>query len=174
MRRTGSVAKAVHLTNLLLVASRRRVSANAEAGIQIGRSHSSHARVRRIDRYGSYHTRSVRAALFHSPSQPERESLLSSAAMPWQQDREQFGTFGLPRVRENVALCRPVLKQLRVTPHSKVGIISNNRHEWATIAAASYCLNCALVPTHEAQLPKDWTKHSQRLGMLCFILLHVG
>lgn len=72
-----------------------------------------------------------------------------------------------------------------VTPYSKVGIISNNRHEWATIAAATYSLNATLVPMYEgksvhqfallvkqiidlitllintastsAQLPKDWT-----------------
>ena len=58
---------------------------------------------------------------------------------------------------KNVALCRIILKQLGVRPHSKVGIISSNRHEWATIAAATYSLNAALVPMYEAQLPKDWT-----------------
>mmetsp|Transcript_15704 Transcript_15704/g.28479 ORF Transcript_15704/g.28479 Transcript_15704/m.28479 type:complete len:713 (+) Transcript_15704:214-2352(+) len=57
----------------------------------------------------------------------------------------------------NVAQCRSVLKHLGVQPHSKVGIISNNRHEWATIAAATYSLNATLVPMYEAQLPKDWT-----------------
>lgn len=61
----------------------------------------------------------------------------------------QFGT--------NVAQCRSVLKHLGVQSHSKVGIISNNRHEWATIAAATYSLNATLVPMYEAQLPKDWT-----------------
>jgi long-chain acyl-CoA synthetase len=40
---------------------------------------------------------------------------------------------------------------------SKVAIISNNRWEWATIAAAAYSLNAALVPMYEAQLPSDWT-----------------
>ena len=38
---------------------------------------------------------------------------------------------------------------LGVTPYSKVGIISNNRHEWATIAAATYSLNATLVPMYE-------------------------
>lgn len=56
-----------------------------------------------------------------------------------------------------VSHCRRVLLQLGVTPHSKVGIISNNRHEWATIAAAAYSLSVALVPMYEAQLPRDWT-----------------
>lgn len=58
---------------------------------------------------------------------------------------------------KNVALCRIVLQQLGVRPYSKVGIISNNRQEWATIAAATYSLNAAVVPMYEAQLPKDWT-----------------
>lgn len=38
----------------------------------------------------------------------------------------------------------------------KVGIISNNRWEWAAIATASYSLNANLVPMYEAQLPSDW------------------
>jgi len=58
---------------------------------------------------------------------------------------------------KSVALCRIVLKQLGLRPYSKVGIISNNRQEWATIAAAAYSINAALVPMYEAQLPKDWT-----------------
>ena len=46
----------------------------------------------------------------------------------------------------NVNTCRSLLRQLNVTPHSKVGIISNNRSEWATIAASTYSLNATLVP----------------------------
>eukprot|EP00581_Thalassiosira_minuscula_P008068 CAMPEP_0183703644 /NCGR_PEP_ID=MMETSP0737-20130205/1321_1 /TAXON_ID=385413 /ORGANISM="Thalassiosira miniscula, Strain CCMP1093" /LENGTH=699 /DNA_ID=CAMNT_0025930441 /DNA_START=117 /DNA_END=2216 /DNA_ORIENTATION=+ len=58
----------------------------------------------------------------------------------------------------DVSHCRSVLRdQLGVQPHSKVGIISNNRREWATLAAATYSLNAALVPMYEAQLPQDWT-----------------
>jgi long-chain acyl-CoA synthetase len=38
-----------------------------------------------------------------------------------------------------------------------VAVISNNRWEWATVAAAAYSLNAALVPMYEAQLPSDWT-----------------
>ena len=72
-------------------------------------------------------------------------------------DGNKFDWMTYREFGENIALCRSVLKQLGVQPHSKVGIISNNRHEWATIAAASYSLNCALVPMYEAQLPKDWT-----------------
>jgi len=43
-----------------------------------------------------------------------------------------------------------------VQAYDKVGIISNNRWEWATIAAACYSLNANLVPMYEAQLPTDW------------------
>ena len=39
---------------------------------------------------------------------------------------------------------------------SKIGIISNNRWEWAVIASAAYSLNATLVPMYEAQLSKDW------------------
>lgn len=58
---------------------------------------------------------------------------------------------------EKVNHCRSVLKDLGVQEFSKVGIISNNRWEWATIAAAAYSLNATLVPMYEAQLPTDWT-----------------
>jgi len=46
---------------------------------------------------------------------------------------------------------------LGVQEYSKVGIIANNRWEWAAIAAATYSLNATLVPMYEAQLPTDWT-----------------
>jgi len=58
---------------------------------------------------------------------------------------------------EKVSHCRTVLKDLGVKEFSKVGIISNNRWEWATIAAAAYSLNATLVPMYEAQLPSDWS-----------------
>jgi long-chain acyl-CoA synthetase len=44
-----------------------------------------------------------------------------------------------------------------VEEFGKVAIISNNRWEWAAIAAAAYSLNASLVPMYEAQLPSDWT-----------------
>lgn len=53
--------------------------------------------------------------------------------------------------------CRAVLHDLDVKPGDKVGIISNNRWEWATISAAAYSLNASIVPMYEAQLPADWT-----------------
>jgi long-chain acyl-CoA synthetase len=44
-----------------------------------------------------------------------------------------------------------------VQEHDKVGLISNNRVEWVTIACAAYSLNANVVPMYEAQLPSDWT-----------------
>lgn len=52
--------------------------------------------------------------------------------------------------------CRAMLSDLGVTEYSKVGVISNNRWEWATIAAAAYSLNATMVPMYEAQATKDW------------------
>jgi long-chain acyl-CoA synthetase len=43
-----------------------------------------------------------------------------------------------------------------VGQYDKIGIISNNRYEWAVIACAAYSLNASLVPMYEAQLPSDW------------------
>jgi long-chain acyl-CoA synthetase len=57
-------------------------------------------------------------------------------------------------------LCRPLTLltfSVGVEEYGKVAIISNNRWEWATIAAAAYSLNASLVPMYEAQLPSDWT-----------------
>mmetsp|Transcript_21098 Transcript_21098/g.58693 ORF Transcript_21098/g.58693 Transcript_21098/m.58693 type:complete len:691 (+) Transcript_21098:50-2122(+) len=58
---------------------------------------------------------------------------------------------------QKVNQCRSLLKDLGIGEHSKIAIISNNRWEWATIAAATYSLNATLVPMYEAQLPSDWT-----------------
>ena len=44
-----------------------------------------------------------------------------------------------------------------VDKYDRVAIISNNRVEWAVIAAAAYSLSAAIVPMYEAQLPNDWT-----------------
>jgi long-chain acyl-CoA synthetase len=41
--------------------------------------------------------------------------------------------------------------------HDKVGVISNNRWEWAAVAAACFSLNANMVPMYEAQLASDWT-----------------
>eukprot|EP00566_Odontella_aurita_P007126 CAMPEP_0113538672 /NCGR_PEP_ID=MMETSP0015_2-20120614/7495_1 /TAXON_ID=2838 /ORGANISM="Odontella" /LENGTH=741 /DNA_ID=CAMNT_0000438271 /DNA_START=484 /DNA_END=2709 /DNA_ORIENTATION=+ /assembly_acc=CAM_ASM_000160 len=58
---------------------------------------------------------------------------------------------------DKVDTCRTVLKDLGIGEYSKVGIISNNRWEWACISSAAHSLNATVVPMYEAQLPKDWT-----------------
>jgi len=70
---------------------------------------------------------------------------------------ETFEWMSFREYGERVNECRSVLKDLGVEEFSKVGIISNNCWEWATIAAATYSLNATLVPMYEAQLPADWT-----------------
>src|SRR5262245_14613037 len=48
------------------------------------------------------------------------------------------------------------LAQIGISRGDKVGIISNNRIEWAVIAYATYGLGAAYVPMYESQLEKDW------------------
>jgi len=74
-----------------------------------------------------------------------------------EKDKGQFEWMNYAEYGDKVNLCRSVLKDLGVQEFSKVGIISNNRWEWATIAAAAYSLNATLCPMYEAQLPTDWT-----------------
>ncbi len=51
---------------------------------------------------------------------------------------------------------RAALALLAVGPGDKVGIISNNRVEWAIAAYATFGRNAVFVPMYEAQLPKEW------------------
>jgi long-chain acyl-CoA synthetase len=48
------------------------------------------------------------------------------------------------------------LAQIGIGRGDKVGIISNNRIEWAVIAYATYGRGAAYVPMYESQLEKDW------------------
>jgi long-chain acyl-CoA synthetase len=48
------------------------------------------------------------------------------------------------------------LAQLGIGRGDKVGIIANNRIEWAVAAYATYGLGAAYVPMYESQLEKDW------------------
>jgi long-chain acyl-CoA synthetase len=50
----------------------------------------------------------------------------------------------------------PYLLSTGIREHCKIGLISNNRWEWAALASAAYSLNAAIVPMYETQLPKDW------------------
>jgi long-chain acyl-CoA synthetase len=51
---------------------------------------------------------------------------------------------------------RAGLASLGVSRGAKIGIISNNRIEWAVLAYAGYGLGAAFVPMYESQLEKDW------------------
>src|SRR3954465_14769816 len=53
------------------------------------------------------------------------------------------------------ALCTG-LASVAVGRGDKVGIIANNRLEWAVVAYATYGSGAALVPMYESQLEKDW------------------
>jgi long-chain acyl-CoA synthetase len=68
-----------------------------------------------------------------------------------------YSVYFFPTDASKVDQCRAMLHDLNVQPYDKVGIISNNRWEWATISAAAYSLNAAIVPMYEAQLAADWT-----------------
>jgi len=66
-----------------------------------------------------------------------------------------WSTYGEHAVR--VEKCRSVLRELGIGPNSKIGLISNNRWEWAALASAAHSLSASIVPMYEAQMPKDWT-----------------
>ncbi len=51
---------------------------------------------------------------------------------------------------------RGLLHGLGIEPGDRVGIISNNRPEWAVVAGAAYQLGATVVPMYESQLAKDW------------------
>ena len=55
-----------------------------------------------------------------------------------------------------VAKTRTLLSSLGVKRGSTVGVISNNRVEWAAVSCAAYSLSAIMTPMYEAQLPSDW------------------
>jgi long-chain acyl-CoA synthetase len=48
------------------------------------------------------------------------------------------------------------LASLGVEKGDKIGIISNNRVEWAVVAYGTYTRGAVIVPMYESQLEKDW------------------
>lgn len=108
-------------------------------------------------------------------------------------DNPLFGTYKAAEIEENVVKdqpeakgsfewmtygeyaelvdrCRTVLKSVGIGQYDKIGLISNNRWEWAALAAAAYSLNATIVPMYETQLPKDWTyilNDSQCSALFC-------
>ncbi len=79
-------------------------------------------------------------------------------------DRELFGTkqgsqwkwMTYGEFKKLVDAFRGALAALGVKEGDKVGIIANNRVEWAVACYATYGLKAAFVPMYEAQLPKEW------------------
>src|SRR5690606_26115664 len=80
-------------------------------------------------------------------------------------EREVFGTkngdgsWTWIHVREFeavVAQARAGLAALGVQKGDRVGIVSDNRVEWAVCAFACYMLGACYVPMYEAQESKDW------------------
>ena len=57
------------------------------------------------------------------------------------------------------------LASLRIGPGDRVGIIANNRVEWAVVAYATYGLGAALVPMYESQLAREWTFIARDAGL---------
>src|SRR5688572_23237239 len=51
---------------------------------------------------------------------------------------------------------RGALAALGVKAGDKVGIVSNNRVEWAVACYATYGLRAAFVPMYEQQEPEEW------------------
>ena len=88
----------------------------------------------------------------------------------WQASAERFGPRVLflsksgagwietsyREVGERMDALRGGLASLGVGPGDRVGMISNNRVEWAVVAFATYGLGAVLVPMYEAQLERDW------------------
>ena len=52
---------------------------------------------------------------------------------------------------------RAGLAQRGIQAGDRVGVISDNREEWAILAFACYGLGACLVPMYQAQLPEEWS-----------------
>jgi long-chain acyl-CoA synthetase len=62
------------------------------------------------------------------------------------------------------------LDALGVKPGDRVGVIANNRYEWAVCAYATYGLGAEYAPMYESQLAKDWEFILRDCGAkVCFV-----
>ncbi len=66
----------------------------------------------------------------------------------------QWMTYG--QFEREVAEVRAGLASLGVKAGDRVGVIANNRPEWAIGAYATYGLGAAYVPMYESQMPTEW------------------
>jgi long-chain acyl-CoA synthetase len=58
--------------------------------------------------------------------------------------------------RDEVDACRAALARLGVGPGDRVGIVADNRVEWAVACYATYGRGAAFVPMYEAQKSDEW------------------
>jgi long-chain acyl-CoA synthetase len=104
---------------------------------------------------------------YHCNSSTSSSSTTASSS----KEGGQFHWTTYTKFGQDVCHARYILQnELQITPYTKVGIISNNRYEWAIFAAATYSLSAILVPMYESQLSKDWTYivlDSQCKALLC-------
>lgn len=73
--------------------------------------------------------------------------------------RQADGTFRWMTYRETgerVDAVRAGLAKMGIGKGDAVGLIANNRAEWAVAAFATYGLGARFVPMYEAELPKTW------------------
>jgi len=56
-----------------------------------------------------------------------------------------------------VKAARTHLVNCGISQGDSVGVVSNNRWEWAAIAQACYSLSAVMCPMYEAQMPSDWS-----------------
>lgn len=112
--------------------------------------------------FGTYHCESSSTTSSSTTTTASSSSREVGGQFHW----TTYANFG-----QDVALARSILQnELHITPYTKVGIISNNRLEWAILAAATYSVSAILVPMYESQLPKDWEYilvDSQCKAVLC-------
>ena len=66
----------------------------------------------------------------------------------------QWATYG--QIGRRVDDLRGGLAGLGIGPGDAVGIIANNRTEWAIAAYATYGLGGRFVPMYESELPRVW------------------
>lgn len=102
-----------------------------------------------------------------SPAKPENLVDLFEGSLARHADRPLFGTAGpdgifswitYADVGERIDNLRAGLAQMGVRAGDTVGIIANNRTEWAILAFATFGLGGRFVPMYEKELERIW-KH---------------
>jgi len=82
---------------------------------------------------------------------------------PDSQGNYSWVTYG--QVGARIDALRAALAQLGVTAGDAVGVIANNRVEWAVAAFAAFGLGARFIPMYEKELPRIWKHISQDGGI---------